>query len=142
MIDICDLISIALDKRNSTMQKSSRCDKDALNYSIAKIRLHSIEEKWYCMQISLKSSFNHHLNDNLRRENVSLLIDIKLTIELCKLFKRCKSTFKSLSSEQQYLSRSQAKKTNNTKYLSQLEAPKVEEKQWKFDINWKNLSWV
>ena len=28
-----------------------------------------------------------------RRENVSLLIDIKFTIELCKLFKRCKSTF-------------------------------------------------
>ena len=65
MIDICDLIFITFDKRNSTMQKSSRCDKNALSYSIAKIRLHLIEKKWYCMQISLKSSFNHHLNDNL-----------------------------------------------------------------------------
>ena len=64
MIDICDLISITLDKRNSTMQKFSCCDKSALNYSTAKIRLHSIEKKWYCMQSLLKSSFNHHFNDN------------------------------------------------------------------------------
>ena len=64
-----------------------------------------------------------------RRKNVSLLIDIKLTIELCKLFKRCKSTFKLLNNEQQYLSRSQVNKVNNIKYLNLLEVSKVEEKQ-------------
>ena len=64
-MNICDLIFITFDKRNSTMQKSSCCDKNALNYLIVKIRLHSIEKKWYCMQSLFKSSFNHHLNDNL-----------------------------------------------------------------------------
>ena len=64
MIDICDLIFITFDKRNSTMQKFNCCDKNALNYSIAKLWLHSIEKKWYCMQNLLKSSFNHHFNDN------------------------------------------------------------------------------
>ena len=58
-----------------------------------------------------------------------LFIDIKFTIELCKLFIRCKSTFKLLNNKQQYLNRFQVKKINNIKYLSQFKTSKVEEKQ-------------
>ena len=45
MIDKCDLIFITFDKRNSTMQKFNDCDKNVLNYSIAKVQLHSIKKK-------------------------------------------------------------------------------------------------
>ena len=58
-----------------------------------------------------------------------LFIDIKFTIELCKLFKRCKSIFKSLNNKQQYLNRFQIKKINNIKYLNQFKTSNIEEKQ-------------
>ena len=45
MIDICDLIFITFDEKNSTMQQFSCCDKNALNYTIAKIRLHTNAKK-------------------------------------------------------------------------------------------------
>ena len=129
--------SISIDISNtftSIVKKQSSSSRNKSNEFIFSLKINNREyqrdmNRHFFRQNFLSNECSRKASITRRRENVSLFIDIKFTIELCKLFKRCKSTFKSLNNEQQYLNRSQIKKINNIKYLSQFEASKVEEKQ-------------